>query len=315
MRTEIRIPNTADAENPREPPIPIQTEPQAHTSPPMCQNQVSVKRVSIVIPARNEAALIGTLLEALRPGVEEGRFEVVVVPNGCTDDTGAIARRHQVAVVELAESSKIAALNAGDGAVTGFPRFYVDGDIVITAEQIDRLAATFDDKVLAVAPGRRLDTSRSSYLVRSYLRIWDRLPSTRSSLAGRGCYGVSAVGRERWGAFPDIIADDGFVNGRFSTDERRNVDDVTSIVRAPRDVRSLVSRLRRSRRGNMELASEYAHESSNTAWLRVVAVDPRLWLDAPVYLVVTLLVRCLARADQHRGRTDWTTDESTRSGA
>ena len=50
-------------------------------------------RLSVVIPASNEAGRIGACLHALlaQEGVAEP-VEVIVVANGCRDDTAAVAR-------------------------------------------------------------------------------------------------------------------------------------------------------------------------------------------------------------------------------
>ncbi len=58
---------------------------------------------SVVIPAHDEAAVIGRCLDALFTGFEPGELDVVVVCNGCTDDTASAARAsgHPVRVVEL----------------------------------------------------------------------------------------------------------------------------------------------------------------------------------------------------------------------
>lgn len=50
-------------------------------------------RIAAVIPARNEAAVIGRLVESLlRQDYPRQLFDVYVVPNGCSDDTEAVAR-------------------------------------------------------------------------------------------------------------------------------------------------------------------------------------------------------------------------------
>lgn len=53
------------------------------------------KRFALVVAARNEAAVIGQLVDSLR-GQDYPRalYEVIVAPNNCTDDTEAIAARH-----------------------------------------------------------------------------------------------------------------------------------------------------------------------------------------------------------------------------
>ena len=80
--------------------------------------------VSIIIPAHNEAAVIGRCLEPLTHGARPGEFDVIVVCNGCRDATALEARRFglSVRVIETDTPSKANALNLGDAAATGFPR-------------------------------------------------------------------------------------------------------------------------------------------------------------------------------------------------
>ena len=268
--------------------------------------------IGVVIPAYNEAELIGRLLDALAPGVADGSLEVVVVPNGCHDDTAAIARAAGVSVVELEVGNKIAALNAGDAAITAFPRFYVDGDVVLSAAGIQAMGREFDDEILAVSPSLSPDTSASSWLTKSYLRIWYSLEWASSSLGGRGCYGVSESGRARWGAFPDL-ADDGFVDTLFEPSERRIVDGVESVVQAPRTLRSVIQIKRRVHSGNRKIEDEGPKVTSSTGWLSAVRARPRLAIDAPTYVLTTLVSRALGIWDLRRGSTIWHRDGSSRA--
>ena len=53
-------------------------------------------------------------------------MQVVVVCNGCSDDTADRARALGAEVLELADAGKHLALNAGDAVARGFPRVYLD---------------------------------------------------------------------------------------------------------------------------------------------------------------------------------------------
>ena len=54
----------------------------------------STPRFSVVIPALDEEAVLGTCLDALSAQTFAGPVEVIVVDNGSTDGTAALARRH-----------------------------------------------------------------------------------------------------------------------------------------------------------------------------------------------------------------------------
>ena len=111
--------------------------------------------ISIIIPAHNESAVIARTLKAVTDGAEPGEFEVLVVCNGCTDETASIARSFgsSVRVIETGVSSKTHALNLGDEASQGYPRIYLDADILLEIDAVRRLAARLESgQVLAVAP-------------------------------------------------------------------------------------------------------------------------------------------------------------------
>src|SRR5512142_3102283 len=85
----------------------------------------------VVIPAHNEAAVIGRCLTRLLADAQPGEFEVVVACNGCTDDTASVASDAApgVRVLRLDKASKSLALQAGDDAASVLPRLYLDADI------------------------------------------------------------------------------------------------------------------------------------------------------------------------------------------
>src|SRR5687768_17018252 len=112
---------------------------------------------SIVIPAHNEGRVIGKSLANLQRDADE--LDIIVVPNGCSDDTAHVARAAGVKVVEIATPSKAAALNAGDSAAEGFPRVYLDADITLPPDGLKRMVSVFGhpDPPLAAVPARQLD--------------------------------------------------------------------------------------------------------------------------------------------------------------
>ena len=84
---------------------------------------------SIIIPAHNEGARLGANLTLLTEGMSPGEFEIIVVANGCTDNTVDIAKSIPgVFVIELEEPGKAGALRAGDEAAQRLARIYLDAD-------------------------------------------------------------------------------------------------------------------------------------------------------------------------------------------
>ena len=77
---------------------------------------------SIIIPAHNESVVIRQSLDGITTGDWTQDYEIIVVCNGCTDDTADIARTYPgVRVVETEIGNKANAMNLGDQHATGFP--------------------------------------------------------------------------------------------------------------------------------------------------------------------------------------------------
>lgn len=284
--------------------------------------------VSVVVAAHDEAAVIGRCLAALRrqEGVED--LEVVVVANGCHDDTAGVAERAGVTVISLPEPGKSAALVAGDAAAAGFPRVYLDADIELPPHAIAAAAQVFADhpSALAAAPLRHVISTGSSPLVRAYMAVSSRLPAYRNSLFGRGMIVLSEQGRSRFDRFPGVVADDLFLDSLFAADEKRPIDSVDVGILAPATTRALLRRLVRVRRGNAELRAGAAgptgsapgpgqrqvRRSARLAWLtEVVLPRPRLVPAGIVYVSLTTLAAVLARL-RTRGPLAWGQDITTR---
>lgn len=276
---------------------------------------------AVVIPAYDEASVIDRCLDVL-----EGRdVFVVVVPNGCHDDTAEIARRRGVEVVELAEGNKRAALNAGDAAVVAaghgdLPRIYLDADITMSGATFDALvAALTTDRAVAAAPRVHFDTSAASPGVKAFYDVYTELPYVRSEMIGLGVYGMSAAGRARFDEFPDLLSDDLFAQRLFAPDERIVVDG-TFTVSVPRDLRSLLKVRTRVARGNRQLAQAHQDDdrfattggSTIGALGDLVRSQPTKAPAAGLYLGHTALSRVLARRDSGPA---WGRDDSTRATA
>lgn len=272
---------------------------------------------SVVIAAHQEEAVLGRTLDALE-GQLDG-LEIVVSANACTDATVDIARARGATVVDRPEPGKAAAINAAESDDRGFPRFYLDADIVVPPGGLRRLSdALRRDGILAAVPARRMDVAGRPWAVRAYVSINERLPVFRRGLFGRGLIGVSDEGRARFGRFPELIADDLFLDSQFADAEKAHVDDVVVTVAAPRTTKDLVRRLVRVRRGNAELRAAarrgevdvVVRASDRWAWWRdVVRHDLRLLPAAGAYVAITAIAARRSRAA--RG-SDWGRDETTR---
>jgi cellulose synthase/poly-beta-1,6-N-acetylglucosamine synthase-like glycosyltransferase len=276
---------------------------------------------SVIVPAHNEAAVIGRLLGGLEPAIAAGRLDVVVACNGCTDATAEIARRHGARVVETDVSSKIAALNAGDEAALAFPRIYVDADVAVTEDVIKDLArALSGSEVQCASPPFTVDLQGRPWLVRAYYAIWLRDPYLRDAYVGSGIYGVSRAGRAKFVRFPNVIADDRFIRDVYRRSERSVVATSPFSIQAPRTLRSLFRRRVRICRGNLEIARHPelgtlpGSAERSTPWWTSVLKNPLLLPCAAVYVAVNGLARLAAlRQVRNKARMDWARDETIRA--
>jgi glycosyltransferase involved in cell wall biosynthesis len=283
--------------------------------------------ISVVIAAHNEGAVIADCLDALLPGSKTpgDQPEIIVVANGCTDDTVKRASsRADIKVIEILEASKPAALNAGDQLASGFPRIYLDADIVVPQGGLAALAGTLmsPDGPLAAAPKRSLNTVGRPWPVRAYFAINERLPAFQSGLIGRGMIGLSQIGRMRFDVFPNMLADDLFLDSAFTPEEKAIVSEVEVVVETSWRTKDLVRRLARVRRANADMRAAArkgalpvdVRPADRWAWLRTAVLpDPRLAPAALVYLVITAWAAVRFRCA--RNGNFWGRDESTRSRA
>lgn len=273
-------------------------------------------RASVVIPAYNEGRVIDRCLTWLR---EVGDVRVVVAANGCTDDTVARARAFSVEVVEVNRPSKVAALNAADErAGDVFPRLYLDADIELSPAAVDTMIERLRsiDRPVLLTPYLELDLTGSHPLIKSFYRAFLAMPYVAEGIGGTGCYAVNRAGRERWGDFPDLVADDLFVQGRFTADERLHVD-ARSTTRGPRTLKGLLAVRTRTYQGNRGaavsgLAGELTGTTASSARALAVLVRRRRVrvIDALVYVAVNLEAR--RRARRLRPDAPWLTDHSSR---
>lgn len=302
---------------------------------------------SIVIPAHNEGRVIGRLLDALLADTSVPGPDIVVVCNGCTDDTARVAagRGDRVRVVEIPTPSKHQALRVGDEHARGFPRLYVDADVVVGAADVRALVGALErnPELLAAAPGRDIPLAGCAWPVRAYYRVWQRLPAVREGLFGRGVIAVTEPGHERLAALPPLMADDLAASLAFGPGERRVVEAARVVVRPPRTWSDLIRRRVRAATSSAEFeryqaarraeapesvsvseqAPERAPEPVSEQTARTGTADLRALLWArPALLpgVVVFVVAALAarrgsrKAIRDQDFSTWLRDESSRQG-
>jgi glycosyltransferase involved in cell wall biosynthesis len=121
------------------------------------------RRLSFVIPARNEEALIGEVVEAILASVARASgvaraelwlpdtaFELVVADDGSEDATAAIVGRFAdaagVRLVPCVGGTCAAARNAGAAATAGRVLCFVDADTIVPEHAVERILALHEDE-------------------------------------------------------------------------------------------------------------------------------------------------------------------------
>jgi glycosyltransferase involved in cell wall biosynthesis len=120
-------------------------------------------RLSFVIPARNEEALIGEVVEAILRAVArasgisrddlwlpDSPFEVLVADDGSEDATPAIVARFGesagVRLVPCGGRSSAAARNTGAKATSGRVLCFVDADTIVPETAVERILELHEDE-------------------------------------------------------------------------------------------------------------------------------------------------------------------------
>jgi hypothetical protein len=278
---------------------------------------------TVVIPAHNEGRVLGRLLSQIVPAAADGQLKVLVVANGCTDNTADVAASFgpSVQVMSIPVASKHLALTAAYGAASDFPRVYADADVEFDAEAVRALAAALRRPgVLAAAPERVLNVAGRSWPVRWFYDVWSRLPEARNALWGRGVIAVGELGQQRLSGLPQLMGDDLAASLVFAAHERVVVPGARVILHTPRTFADLLRLRVRSVTSNAQIGqAESAPQSGERTRLSdlasLVRTEPALAPRVAYFLLVACLARAGARRAVARGDfTTWLRDESSRTG-
>lgn len=281
-----------------------------------------------MIPAHNEGQVIGRLLDSLLDQASPGELDIVVVCNGCTDDTAQVAGLRGPSGVRVVESpvpSKHVALRLGDEHAHGFPRLYVDADVVLGTADVRALTEALRESagVLAAAPERDLPMTGCAWRVRAYYQVWQRLPSVREGLFGRGVIAVAEAGHERLAALPPLMADDLAASLAFAPDERVVVRTARVLVHPPRTWADLIRRRIRAATSTTQLEQQQQENSpaapaptartSKKDLGDILRAEPRLFPAVLVFAAAAVIARRKsAKAVSSGDFGTWLRDESSR---
>lgn len=126
--------------------------------------------ISVIIPAYNPGDTLGACLDALlAQSAPRSDYEIIVVDDGSTDTTRALAQSRGVRVISQPNRGAAAARNLGAAQASGDVLLFLDADSVPDARWVERMAAPFADPQIAGASGEKKTRQRE---------LWARLVQT-----------------------------------------------------------------------------------------------------------------------------------------
>jgi cellulose synthase/poly-beta-1,6-N-acetylglucosamine synthase-like glycosyltransferase/peptidoglycan/xylan/chitin deacetylase (PgdA/CDA1 family) len=185
--------------------------------------------VSVVIPAYNEAAGIAATVRSMAASDYPGQVELIVVDDGSSDETAAIAASLGVRVIRQANSGKPGALNHGIHEAHSDILVLVDGDTVFQPDTLRRLVAPMADRSVGAVSGNTKVANRRGFLGR-----WQHIEYVMGFNLDRRMFDLlgiiptvpGAVGAFRWAALAGV--------GGLSADTLAEDTDLTmALCRSP----------------------------------------------------------------------------------
>jgi cellulose synthase/poly-beta-1,6-N-acetylglucosamine synthase-like glycosyltransferase len=276
--------------------------------------------LSIVIPAHNEGAVVARTLKSILSNKLDRAVQIIVVANGCTDNTAEVVRGFAptVELIETPVGNKSNALNVGDRAAKYDLRAYLDADIELSDNALQQVVDAFKDPSVRLAmPQARHIYRGSNPVLAGYYHLWRSMPYVRKGAMGGGFYAIDKELRSRFTEFPTLTADDKFTRNIAKPSERHVVPGCYATVTMPQTFADLLKVKTRWTYGNLELSSlrpdldvndKHKHEGA----FGYLFWRPWLWLNVPAFVFVFVYAQIAARKRFAKKQSAWERDESTR---
>ena len=139
--------------------------------------------ISVIIPAHNEEAYLGRTLEALA-AQDYPLYEVIVIANGCTDHTAAVARRRCHRLLTLPEKGLGRARNTGARVANGELLLFLDADTLLEPGALSTIARQFTPRHAAGTLKGVPDSPRLGYRLIYFLKNFTHRTSLHQGSAG-----------------------------------------------------------------------------------------------------------------------------------
>lgn len=258
--------------------------------------------VSVVVPAKNEASVIGRCLESLvKLDYPQEKFEVLVVEDGSSDDTVLICsefEKNYPGLVRLIKNpvstGKPAALNYALGFVKGDVVGVFDADNVPACDVLVKAVGCFDDESVGAVQGRQCCLNKEENMLTKFVSYENAL-WYESYLCGKDAMGLFvAITGSCYFVRKDVLEKVGCWDGACLSEDMelaanltnhgykvRYAHDICSWQENPASVSGFFKQRVRWFRGCMEVAVQYGKLMKKPSWIR---------LDAEITLMGSFIV-------------------------
>jgi glycosyltransferase involved in cell wall biosynthesis len=178
-------------------------------APAVCDDRVVI---SFIIPAHDEARLIGATLASIKAAADvlSLEYEAIVVDDASSDETAAIASAAGARVLRVEYRHIAATRNAGARAACGKTFFFVDADTRVDADVVRAALQALDTGAVGGGCSVRLPGPLAWH---QHMAVALALPALRIARIAPGCFqfctraAFQATGGydERWFAAEDIV--------------------------------------------------------------------------------------------------------------
>jgi poly-beta-1,6 N-acetyl-D-glucosamine synthase len=254
----------------------------------------SFPRISLIVPAYNEAITIRSCVESLQ-ALNYPNYEVVVVDDGSTDNTlEEVSHNKGIKIIHQENQGKPRALNNGIKASTSEIIVTVDADTTLDKNALGKIAERFasDDRLGAVAGNVKVNPERKIMNAVQSAEYATGINLIRKGQSVLGCVmivpgPIAALKREaveRVGYFSDdTFAEDFDITVKILKAGYRVEYEEKSLAYtdAPKNTEDLIKQRRRWHRGMIQVLDKHKDMYLNRKYgLSGVFGVPNLWLDA-----------------------------------
>lgn len=129
-------------------------------------------KFSVVIPAKNASKTIGRCLDAIYSN-NNVDFEVMVVDDGCTDDTIEVASKYKLMVLKNSVHSGVSgARNTGAFASKADVLVFIDADIVVPEKSLLKISEKMRSKGVDAVVGMLAEKTGFNNFFSQYKNLW-----------------------------------------------------------------------------------------------------------------------------------------------